>query len=222
MASNVDISNQNTDFRVAVVGHSYVKHLNNFAADLPNKEQFLSVSPASPRSNLLDLNNCFVEWYSKPGSTVASLSADRHIRHKLGFLDPHLIFLQIGSNDLDNELHEPLDVAYAISEFADKLISEFSLNKVLVGKLAQRKKTRNITVEEYNEKVHKTNRYIENYCEPLSSFSSATFWNHKGIANPGKNIYFRDGVHMNDLGNLKLYRSIRSGVLASMKLFYYF
>lgn len=215
-------SQLNADFRVAIVGHSYIKHLKNFATELPNKTEFSSVAPKSPRPNLLDLDNCSVQWYGLSGSTVPTLAANNSIRKGLNAFDPHLVFMQIGSNDLDNETSKPIDVAYAISELADEFVQEYSCHKVLVGKLVERKKTRNIDVDEYNEKVQFTNTYLQNFCDDLSSFNTPSFWHHKGIVNPAKNIYYKDRVHMNDLGNLKLYRSIRSGVLASMKLFYYF
>ena len=225
--SNTDcFGNLNADdprkFRVSVVGHSYIRHLKNFSRDFPSNTNFSSIAPVSNnRPNWLDLDNCVVSWHSLPGSNVSRLATDQFIYDELHNFRPNMIFLQIGSNDLDDQYSEPFKVAYQITELADNMIHSLALSKVFIGKLIKRNKTRSVSVTSYNDAVFRTNGYLQNFCDPYYSPDSSSFWIHRGLTNSCENVYFHDKVHMNDLGNLKLYRSIRAAVKTVMPLLHH-
>ena len=44
-----------------------------------------------------------------------------------------------------------------------------------------------------------------------------SFWKHKGFMNSQELIFHTDGVHFNDLGSYKLFRSYRGAVLRAAK-----
>ena len=43
------------------------------------------------------------------------------------------------------------------------------------------------------------------------------FWRHRGLNNPTRDIYVRDGIHLNKQGNKAVYRSYRGALLYALK-----
>ena len=67
----------------------------------------------------------------------------------------------------------------------------------------------------FNSKVGLLTRYLRVVLEPLPY---AIFWGHKGFWKAQANFYVPDGVHLNGLGQYKLYKSLRGAVLRSLRL----
>ena len=59
------------------------------------------------------------------------------------------------------------------------------------------------------------NDFVKAACEGCEQVS---FWKHNGFWNPQSTVFRDDGVHLNDLGNYKLYCSIRGGILRAVSL----
>jgi lysophospholipase L1-like esterase len=188
--------------------------------NFPSMVEFQGITPPHPRPNWLDLDTCAVRWHHMSSGTVHRLQASKAIWQALQVFQPHLLFLQIGSNDLDGlgQESEPFQVAYAISKLVDEYIQAIpSVRNVFVGQLVKRRTTRTVglSVNYYNDKIYKTNGYVQDFCDSLGRVP-VCLWHHKGISNSKKNIYTHDKVHMNRLGNLKLYRSVRAAVKSAM------
>ena len=58
------------------------------------------------------------------------------------------------------------------------------------------------------------NRYLKVVLEPIPY---AIFWRHKGFWRAKTNFMARDGIHLNDLGQYKLYRGLRGAVLRCLQ-----
>ena len=58
----------------------------------------------------------------------------------------------------------------------------------------------------YNERVQKVNTLLQ---EALQNINLAQFWRHRGLVNPAKSVFARNGIHSNDFGNEALNRSYR-------------
>ncbi|CAH3170365.1 unnamed protein product, partial [Porites lobata] len=62
-------------------------------------------------------------------------------------------------------------------------------------------------------------RYLhDEFNAVLEPIPYCLYWKHRGFWNSRENIYLPDGVHLNDLGNLKLFRSIRGAVIKAADL----
>ena len=57
----------------------------------------------------------------------------------------------------------------------------------------------------YSFKVTKLHLYLKAVLEPIPY---CLYWRHRGFWNSRESIYLPDGVHLNDLRNLRLFRSI--------------
>jgi len=193
---------------IAVVGHSYVRRLRDFSTRLPFIPDFAHVAPPLPRPNLLDLDNCQVSWHFIGGGTVPLLNTSNQIAIELQQALPAIVFLQIGSNDLDQIDVDPFTVAYEVSELADKMLNVYGAQRVFVGQLIPRYQTRHCPVEIYNQRVFLANGYLMNFCQRQGPIS---FQVHRGLSNSLHCIHDQnDWVHLNDLGHFKLYRSVRA------------
>jgi len=66
----------------------------------------------------------------------------------------------------------------------------------------------------YNFKVNKLHLYLKAILEPIPY---CVYWRYRDFWNSQENIYLPDAVHLNDLGNLKLFRSIRGAVIKAIE-----
>ena len=96
--------------------------------------------------------------------------------------------------------------------FTELLIKSLSLPLVVVCQILPRMHT---PFDGYNERVQKVDTLLQ-----LQNVNSAKFWRHRGLVNPDKNVYARDGIHLNDFGNEALYRSYSGAILFTLSQFH--
>lgn len=185
-----------SNFRVLILGHSFVKRLREF------------ISKKDPEYDLaLGLEGVTVRWHGVGGRTVAKLRAfDLAI---VAEFKPDIVFIQIGTNDLTQRNMSPLTVGSAIEELVTLLHNEFGVRRVLVGQTLQRAYPLH-----FNSQVSLLARYLKTVLEPISY---ATYWSHHGFWKPRAPYLAGDGVHLNEEGQHKFYRSIRGAVLGSVR-----
>ena len=131
-------------------------------------------------------------------------------------LQPEIIILEIGSNDLCEVGVRPETVGSNSSD-VESLVS--TLHKVcqaafIVVCQTIHRATLPSHCPGYNSSVDIFNNYLEVVLEPLSF---AVFWHHKGLRQRTVPILKRDGVHLNDHGNYALYRSYRGAILFAIQ-----
>ena len=73
---------------------------------------------------------------------------------------------------------------------------------------------RNSPFPKYNRRVKKLNKCLR---DTLADSSVVKFWRHRGLNNPTRDIYVRDGIHLNKRGHKALYRSYRGALLYALK-----
>ena len=126
----------------------------------------------------------------------------------INLFKPDALFIQIGSNDISHYGKPAFRVAYDIRQF----LSILSVPIKAVGMNFYRKKLRSnhLSVEAYNYKVACLNAILLNMSLDSVEF---IFWRHKGLQVSKYDILGVDGVHLNDLGSYRLYRSLRGFVI---------
>lgn len=126
-------------------------------------------------------------------------------------LDPSIIFLQIGGNDLDDGHNvDPSDLGASILQFAKDLIEDLtnSVKLVMVGQQLKRLHWRNYTQQQGNLRVAQLNNYLRS---AFASNRHLYFWRHKGLWDPESSIWL-DGVHYNDKGTHELLLSFKAAI----------
>ena len=123
-----------------------------------------------------------------------------------------MVFLQVGGNDFVNGHDDATTVADGMLQLALFAKGTFHVQHVFVGKLFGRGVSRwlptDSAVEAYNSKVHAANEYLWREAPGCG----ITFWRHKGIEDWAR-LLDDDGTHLNDIGQIKFYKSIRGAFI---------
>ena len=185
------------------MGHSFVSRF----------ELFLSkgIDARVPQ----DLNLSRSGQITFPGvgsSTVHKLS--KFDLYLVRCLQPQIVILEIGSNDLSPPDARPEVVGSKIRTLVQGLHAECQVETIVVCQ------TINHTAglrdpPSFNDRVALLNQYLSVVLETLPF---AVFWRHKGLRQPTVRILCRDGVHLNAKGQYALYRSYRGAILSTIKL----
>lgn len=149
-----------------------------------------------------------VNFHGVGGRTVAKVRKfDLSIIRRLS---PDIIVLELVSNDLTKLPGQT--VGSELETLVRYLHDEFNVKSIAVCQVIRRHSPE---CTGYNFKVTKLHLYLTAVLEPKPY---CFYWRHRGFWNSRENIYLPDGVHLNDLGNLKLFRSIRGAVIKALGL----
>ena len=190
--------------RALVLGHSFVRRV----------VEFIDLHQAN-NSYSRDLNLsevCDVEIFG-----VGSRTVDKMIRLDLEVIKrnaPNVVVLELGLNDICDNHCDADTVALSIVAFTELLIKSLNVPFVVVCQILPRMHT---PFDGYNEQVQKVNTLLR---EALQDINSAKFSRHRGLVNSAKNIYARDGIHLNGFGKEALYRSYRGAILFALSQFH--
>ena len=139
--------------------------------------------------------------------------ANPDLKRKLAVEVPSVCVLSVGGNDLDHAgPPQTLLVGMRLYELAKELIS-MGVNRVVVCQVVRRHRWRHLSYDEGSARVAEINEFLKAVCTdfPIS------FWAYKGFWNIQREIFRPDGVHFNDLGNHKLFRTIKGAVFTTVK-----
>ena len=131
--------------------------------------------------------------------------------HLVGRLQPQIVILDIGSNDLSPP--RPEVVGSNIETLIQRLHAECQVETVVCQTINRAAGLRD--PPSFNDRVALLNQYLSVVLETLPF---AVFWRHKGLRQPTVRILCRDGVHLNAKGQYALYRSYRGAILSAIKL----
>jgi len=130
-----------------LLGHSFVRRLNDFMKDNPSYY------------NLRLYENLFdIRCRAQGGLTVFRLIHERYVLYDFGHFTPTIIYLQIGGNDISKPGISSEKLANDIVSFANYLHHGTGILIIIVGELLWRHP--NKVGDEYNPKVVDTNVLI--------------------------------------------------------------
>ena len=127
---------------------------------------------------------------------------------------PDIIYLELGTCDLAEYHLTPWDVQDKMMDLVNEL-GRLGAKMVIIGEVIPRRENKIPEgVGDFNYKVNDYNRLLNvEYDEEYQS--KVLCWRHKGLWESKKEVY-KDGLHLNKLGHLRLFRSIRSALLKGM------
>ena len=180
-----------TQYRVIIAGHSYVKNLNNFIlTDEVDDMGRINTSFGMYKEEIS------VSFHPLPGARLFQLQCETH---KLLKLKPDIAILIVGGNDLDRGQANPTELAAQIYRYGEYLISRGIKFVGLMPIVERVTKTDN-----FKELADQYNSRMEAMCSkhPNISFRSLKRIGIKELRN--------DGVHLNNRGNYFLYNAVKS------------
>ena len=184
---------------VLIMGHSFVRRF----------ELFLSKGiDAMVRWDLNLSRSAQITFLGVGSHTVDKLSkCERR-------LQPQIVILEIGSNDLSPPDAMPKVVGSKIETLVQHLHAECRVETIVICQTINRAAGLR-DPPSFNDRVALLNQYLSVVLETLPF---AVFWRHKGLRQPTVRILCRDGVHLNAKGQYALYRSYRGAILSAIKL----
>jgi len=138
-------------------------------------------------------------------------------------LQPDVVILDVGTNDLDNGLFPPNVLADILFRFAESLQQHFKVRHIVIlevffrtelGQFAPRSPGFNASVRQFNNKC----KFLST-SKPLSE-RFCHFWHHSGMVANWQQ-YIVDGVHLTQIGLSKYYRSVRSAIIRYSSMSFY-
>jgi len=186
---------------VLILGHSFVRRLRcdlNAGFDSRAVRDFHLKGSAN------------VHLFGIGGRTIAKLK--RHDLHVISELSPDIVILEIGTNDLSSL--RPEVVGSAIDDLVRLLIETFHVPVIGVCHVIQRGAFYpNPSV--FNANASILNEYVKTVLDLLPNVFT---WSHGGFSNPSVQLLLPDGVHVNPVGQYKLYRSYRGAIIKALSM----
>lgn len=183
--------------RIAILGHSFVARLEQDLAD--GHIEGLHANLGLPE-------NFTVKYFGVRDSTLNNLLNSKEFEECKAF-HPTKVFLQIGEDDVGHTTSTIMDIVQAIRIVVGcSLLAFDSLKYVVIGSLFRRNKSRGLTAEDYNFKVHKINLFLQKF---YSANRIVQFWNTRGLMVPKWDIWTADGTRLNQTATRKYYLQIR-------------
>ena len=188
-----------TDIRIVVGGHSFVSHLKNFLdtdEDLLNRYNYsFNLYRENPETKFIFRSGCDVKFLKNV------------LRIPIMKNRPHIIIIEIGSNDLTKIYIDPSKLASEVLTFCQWLLNN-STKFVIVSAVIYRSKSKMIPLDEYNARVDEYNYRLSELC---NSSPNIIFWSHPRIQR-GMNLLRSDGIHLNNSGNYHFYMSLKNAL----------
>lgn len=185
--------------RVLILGHSFVKRI--------QRDLNARFHPKA-YSHFQFLGTAEIHLHGIGGRKVATLQA--HDLHVVRNLRPEIVILEIGTNDLS--FTSPEVVGSSIEELVRLLQRSYSVAVVMVCQVIPRGAVLpNFSRFFNNAKV--LHQYLNIV---LDAIPGVFCWKHRAFSSPYKDLYTRDGVHLNPKGQYFLYRSYRGAILQAL------
>ena len=195
MAAHFSIGSQLP--KVLILGHSFISRLEDFCASTGRYD--------------MGLNQCQVAYEGISGGTPDSIRERAVLRRHsvVRSFRPHLVILQTGGNALCDPDKTALSVGYNITNLVDLLLEEFGVQRVVVCEVFRRPWPRNVSPIQYMCKRDVVNQYLSTV---IGTTRGARFWEHNKLMHVSTPVFSSDGVHLNDEGLERFYRSIRGSI----------
>ena len=117
---------------------------------------------------------------------------------------PDIVISLLGGNDLDGEFPSPPEtVGSQLGRLGDELLA--------LG--VRRKKWRHLDYDTGATRVASSNTALQSACEGRRGLF---YWRHKYLWNSPAKVFRQYGVHLFDIGNFRLFRSIRGAIFRAV------
>ena len=198
--------------KITIVGTSHTRRLKGAIL-----EQAANDTDAELLLNF-GLQQAHVTFICRGGWTLTDV---RQALPRIVSSKPDFLVVHVGSNDLSSASYvDSIKVANNILELANELCQSSGAQGAIIAHLLQRGLSPRLphpdAVAEYNQKIILANKFIT---EVLGAGLEPRLisWPHKGMTRSMTHLLCHDGTHVNEEGQLKLYRSLRGAVMRAAK-----
>ena len=184
------------------IGDSHIRRFGDFVGLDRPASQIFEIAGLPP-----------VYFFGVSGGSVTRQNQLESFKAAIDYYKPTNLIVFLGGNDLDSREDSTEVTIHKLIAYLTHLKQYANLNDITVLKFIPRRSTRSVAAEIYNNRVIEANRLLKDHC-PRSGLH---YWRSRGFTNSATNI-LSDGVHLNVVGQNKLFREIR-GILLSQRQF---
>ena len=188
--------------RVLVLGHSFIRRTVKFIDS--NKSRYENFN--------LRYSEAQVSFLGEGGATIASMLG-KLTTEEVDIVDivrPELVIIQLGTKELSWHRVRPDTLGEEMKLLVAELLDRRVKRVVICKTIKRGKKGMPINMPHFNGRVTIYNQWIRNN---LTQDPRVQVWNHRGFQMNIEKHVIRDGVHMNNYGQLKIYRSYKGAIL---------
>ena len=193
--------------KILVLGHSYVYWVGAFVRSAgPTSAGLFGDFEVAGRP-------CELAYEGIRGATVATLLSPT-VMSRVVARRADIVVLHIGGSDIcGRAASPPIMVALDVLRLARRLL-EAGTSHVVVCQVCRRSRWRGLSFEDGAARVIEINRHLEAFCRDSDG---VFFWRQKRVWNSVHEVFRADGVHFNDVGNYRFYRSLRGAMMKAVQ-----
>lgn len=196
--------------RVAIIGSSHVARMKDYCVGV--NSHFIN--------DHLNVDRAEVAWFGRRGGTIKKVW-DGDLRRIIAFA-PQVAIILLGGNDIDGGIHgdETASGLIALSQILRKWTPA---TQIYICGILPRTKPRSIDPAEFMAAAQSCNETLRLLLQGSEvnrlAYPGVHFWRIRRLTHCRKNIFLRDGTHLNDLGNLRLYYNLQHAVKIALRSF---
>ena len=128
---------------------------------------------------------------------------------------PEVVIVQLGTKELSWQHTRPDHLGEEMRTLVNELLDRRVKRVIICKTLKRGKKGKPVSMPHYNGRVTIFNQYVKNN---LTSDPRVVVWNHRGFIKDIEKHVCKDGTHMNEYGQSKLYKSYKGAILYYLAL----
>ena len=157
-------------------------------------------------------HTCTVRFMGRKGASVRTFREPATMT-RISARVPDIVVTLLGGNDLDGKFPPPPEaMGSQLGRLGDELLA-LSVRQVCLCQIERRMKWRHFDFDTGAARVASANTALQSECEGRRGLF---YWSHKYLWNSPAKVFRQDGVHLSDIGNFRLFRSIRGAIFRAV------
>ena len=190
-----------SDLDALVLGHSHAYWLGAFIESAGLLDDF-------ERLGL----TCTVRFMGRRGASIRTFREPATMT-RISARVPDIVITLLGGNALDGEFPPPPEtVGSQLGRLGDELLA-LGVRQVCLCQIERRKKWRHFDYDTGATRVASANTALQSACEGRRGL---LYWRLKYLWNSPAKVFRQYGVHLSDIGNFRLFRSIRGAIFRAV------
>ena len=181
-----------------IIGHSFTTRLNAFLQTPPGSR----LLPNTQQHNITCIG--------KGGSYLSGSKYDQllhQVHTHLSNNHTDILIICLGTNDLDSG-KQPDKVAWRLYLLAAGLQITYHIRSVFIEQILYRD---TVQFPRFRHRADLANSKLEALTTGLGN-KCVAFWNHHNFKKPQRRLLLPDGVHLNQVGMVRYWRSLRGAI----------
>ena len=158
-------------------------------------------------------HTCTIRFMGRMGASIKTFREPATVT-RISAHVPDIVITLLGGNDLDGKFPPPPEaVGSHLGRLGDELLA-VGVRQVCLCLIERHKKWRHFDFDTGAARVASANAALQSACG--GGRCGLFYWSHKYLWNSPAKVSHQDGVHLSDIGNFRLFRSIRGAIFRAV------